>query len=371
MRRQLDETANVPAADGARAPGGASTADLAGRLLTAAGRSPLKRSVAKTVVALGRAAFRINCLLARGSLEGASLAAPTGAANADGDAQKGLDLFANELIVEALLRTPTAYFVSEEEEAVRTLSQAGLLAVAVDPLDGSSNIDTNVPVGTIFSIYPVVRGQAHASFLRPGREQIASGFFIYGSHTALVLTTGDGTDLYVLESASETFRLAAERVSIPPTSHEFAINASNWRHWPAPIRAIVQEYIAGSSGPRGVDFNMRWLASLVGEAYRIFRRGGVFLYPADSRAGYEQGRLRLTYEAAPIALLIEQAGGRAIDGARPILDKVPRTIHERTSLILGSATKVERVQRSIASYDGAAPADYKAPLFRPRGLFDA
>ena len=335
------------------------------RLMSQAERAPLQRSAAKVVLALAKVSARISSLLAQGPYA-AGLGAATGAANADGDAQKSLDVIANDLVVEALKQTPTAYFASEEEDAVLTLAKSGLLAVAVDPLDGSSNIDSNAPVGTIFSIYPALREGAIASFLRPGHEQIAAGYFIYGSHTALVLAAGTGVDVYVLDAASTTFHLAAERVTIPRSSAEFAINASNYRQWHDSIRNYVDDCIAGADGPRGKNFNMRWLAAVVGEAHRILARGGVFLYPADRRRGYESGRLRQVYEAAPLALVIEAADGAATNGERRVLDCVPGSLHERTPLVFGSREEVEVIARY---HEPQGMNRSPSPLFAGRGLF--
>lgn len=337
------------------------------RLLSRAGSNPERRSVAKVVLALARVAADIADLLRRGSLGGAH-GASTGSTNVDGDDQKSLDVLANDLIVEALKRTPTAYYASEEEDAILTLSQKGLLAVAVDPLDGSSNIDANISIGTIFSIYPASRGGATASFFRPGSEQIAAGFFIYGPHTALVLTTGQGTDLFVLDPKTRAFSLASSPLRIAADTREFAINASNYRHWFEPVRTFVDDCYAGAEGPHTKDFNMRWVASLVAETYRIFTRGGVFLYPADARKGYENGRLRLVYEAAPIAFLVEQAGGAAIDGPNRILDLAAGNLHQRVPLLFGSINKIERLRRY---HEDPAFLRRAAPLFRSRGLFNS
>jgi fructose-1,6-bisphosphatase I len=317
------------------------------------------------ILSLARVAAELSHELARGPLGGAH-AAPTGTVNVDGDVQKSLDVHANDLIVAALKRTPTAYYASEEEDSVLTLSKSGVVAVAVDPLDGSSNIDSNVSIGTIFSIYPVSRDGAMASFLRPGSEQIAAGYFIYGPHTALVLTTGRGTDIYVLDPETRTFQIAAENVAIARETREFAINASNYRHWYEPVRTFIDDCYAGADGPRAKDFNMRWIASLVAETYRIVMRGGVFLYPADARKGYEKGRLRLIYEAAPIAFLVEQAGGAATDGPNRILDLVPGALHERTPLLFGSAEMISKITRY---HEDPAFLRRTAPLFQTRGLF--
>ena len=212
------------------------------------------------------------------------MAAEIGETNADGDRQRKLDVIADQLIMDALRKTSTAYYASEEEDAILTFDPAGALAVAVDPLDGSSNIDANLSIATIFSIFPASPEGATASFFRPGAEQIAAGYIIYGPHTALLLTLGDGVAHFVLDPEAQKFRLIAESVKIAPATREYAINASNYRHWTAPIRAFIDDCVEGSTGPRGKDFNMRWIACLVGEAHRIFIRGGVFLYPGDHRA---------------------------------------------------------------------------------------
>ena len=326
-----------------------------------------QNAAAATVAALAGAAAKIARLVGQGPLGGAHGAA-TGSANADGDGQVALDLQANELVLAALRGAPVAYFASEEENAILTLANDAPVSVAVDPLDGSSNVDVNVSIGTIFSIFPTEPAGATASFFRPGAEQLAAGYFIYGPHTALVLSLGQGVDLFVLDPASGSFRLARGGLAVPVQTKEFAINASNYRHWFPPIRTFIDDCLEGADGPRGKNFNMRWVASLVAEAHRIFARGGVFLYPADRRPGYGRGRLRLLYEAFPIAFLIEQAGGAATDGIEPILPKVPVELHQRTPLVFGSAEKVTR----IAGYhiDPSLVRDLP-PLFRDRSLFSS
>jgi fructose-1,6-bisphosphatase I len=323
------------------------------------------KALATVILRLAGAATELSAVVAKGPLAGA-LSAATGAATSGGDDQKHLDAFANRIILAALQHTHVAYFASEEEDALLTLDPSGTLAVAVDPLDGSSNIDVNVSIGTIFSVFPVADAGATASFFRAGREQIAAGYFVYGPHTALLLTTGKGVDLFVLDRDAQAFRLARTGIEIPAEAREFAINASNHRHWFEPVKTFIDDCLAGTEGPRGRDFNMRWIASLVAETHRIFSRGGVFLYPADRRAGYENGRLRLIYEAAPIAMLAEQARGAASDGRARILDKIPGALHERTPLIFGAADIVAR----IASYH--TDPDFqreRSPLFGERGLF--
>jgi fructose-1,6-bisphosphatase I len=324
-----------------------------------------RASVAAVIAALAEAGLEIAAVTASGPLLGA-MGAEIGNANADGDNQRKLDIIAEKAVVSALRRTSTAYYASEEEEAILTLNADGDLAVAVDPLDGSSNIEANISVGTIFSVFPASPLGAKASFFRPGDEQVAGGYIVYGPHTALLFTLGEGVAFFVLDPATKTFRLIAHGLKIASTTREYAINASNYRHWLEPIRTFIDDCVEGAGGPRGKDFNMRWVASLVAETHRIFVRGGVFLYPADQRPGYEQGRLRLLYEANPIAFLVEQAGGGATDGAERILGKSATALHERTPLIFGSAEKVARISSYFvdSTFTRSRP-----PLFGERGLF--
>ncbi|MFC4253030.1 class 1 fructose-bisphosphatase [Sinimarinibacterium flocculans] len=328
---------------------------------------PLQQSmhaaIADTVLALADGARELAELISLGTLAG-TLGALRGGSNADGDAQKELDLRAHELFVERLRGAPVAAVASEEAEAPQRLDAKAPLAVAIDPLDGSSNIDTNVSIGTIFSILPAI-GNAATDFLQPGHAQLAAGFFIYGPQTALVLTLGRGTQVFILDRRDGDFRLARAQCKLPAGTREYAINASNYRHWEAPIRAFVEDCERGSEGPRGSDFNMRWIASLVADGYRILTRGGVFLYPGDRRRGYRHGRLRLVYEANPVAMVMEQAGGAATDGVQRILDIQPATLHQRTPLVFGAIDKVERVRR----YHVESIADSAHwPLFGRRGL---
>lgn len=286
------------------------------------------------------------------------------AANADGDIQKAIDVIADDAARECLAGSAVRFFASEEQDAVVELDPAGHIALVIDPLDGSSNIDTNVSVGTIFGLYPA-GADGQASVLRPARELLASGYAIYGPQCCLVLRVGAGeTWKYVYDAAAGQFRRIGQVGPIPTESTEYAINASNYRHWPVSIRAYIDDRVAGREGPAGRDFNMRWIASLVAETHRILTRGGIFLYPADSRRGYEYGRLRLVYECGPIAHLVEGAGGRATDGIDPILDKLPERLHERTPFVFGSANKVARV----ATYHDLPEAEASA-LFGKRGLF--
>lgn len=315
--------------------------------------------VCRTVLALARAGREIAGILAHGPLAG-KLGAKVGESR-DGDGQKALDVMAHEILRDALRTGDVRDFASEEAEDAEELSPQGTLAVAADPLDGSSNIDTLAPIGTIFSILPA---QGRAPFLQPGRHQLAAGFLIYGPQTALVLTLGFGTRIFTLHPQRGEFISAAGDVTVPAQTREYAINGSNQRHWEPVIATYIDELMQGSAGPRGIDFNTRWLASMVADAYRILIRGGVYLYPGDQRRGYGQGRLRLVYEANPIALLMEQAGGAASDGKAPILDLVPDNLHQRCPLIFGAAEEVSRI---AAAYNGPRPQ--ASPLFNRRSLF--
>jgi fructose-1,6-bisphosphatase I len=312
---------------------------------------------------IARAAVQLAGIIARNGLEQA-LGASAGT-NSDGDTQKALDVLADDLFLQAARRARLCHYASEEQDEVIVLAEAtpgAGWAMAIDPLDGSSNIDTNVSIGTIFSIYPAA-ATPEASFLRPVREQAGAGYVIYGPQVALVMSFGRGVQRYVLDPETRVFVLVDPQVAIAPESSEFAVNASNYRHWPQPIRAYVDDCVAGAEGPRAKNFNMRWIASLVAEAHRIFARGGVFLYPADGRKGYERGRLRLVYECAPIAFLCQQAGGGATDGTDPILALRADTLHQRTPFVFGSLSKTAR----IAAYHELPAAE--SALFGKRGLF--
>ena len=349
---------------------GATPPELAARLAAWAGSDPLRRDVAATVTALAHACTEIAALIATGPLAG-SLGASRGVDNGGGDEQKELDVRCDDLIRAALADAPVAALASEEADHAVPLDPAGTLLVAVDPLDGSSNIDTDVSVGTIFSIRRRLGATGptdDAAFLRPGREQLAAGYVVYGPHVALVLTLGEGVDEYVLDPRRGGFLLAKTGVRVPKEAREFAINMSNYRHWDDGVRAYVDDLIAGRDGPRAADYNMRWIASMIAEAHRIFVRGGIYLYPGDVRKGYACGRLRLVYEAAPVGFLMEQAGGRASDGATSVLDVVPDELHQRTPLIFGSKTKVERVERYFSAGWGRSE---RSPLFSKRGLLTA
>lgn len=323
--------------------------------------------IASVVIGLAGAAIEIAHRIALGPFDGA-ISESAGRRNTDGDVQKQLDLRCHEIVVGALRTCPVAAVLSEEAEQVEVFDSAAPLAVAVDPLDGSSNIDVNLSIGTIFSVLPAqnIETTPLGAFGGPGHRQLAAGFFVYGPQTTLVLTLGHGVDIFTLDPRDRVFRLTKPETKIPLGVREYAINASNYRHWYAPVRTYIDDCLNGSSGLRGADFNMRWTASLVAEAFRILTRGGIFLYPADARPGYENGRLRLLYEAAPIAFIVEQAGGMASTGRTRILDVVPNSLHQRIPLIFGAADKVNRLNR--LHQEPHADAD-RSPLFGHRGLF--
>jgi fructose-1,6-bisphosphatase I len=328
----------------------------------------LRVAVAASVRRLALTAVEIRSTINQGAL-GKAFSGNHGSKNADGDAQKALDVLADDMFLQSMRQVPVALYGSEELAHPAVLDPRAPLALAIDPLDGSSNIDTNVSIGTIFSILPVVGepdSEPGASFFQKGDRQLAAGFFIYGPQLALVLTLGSGTHAFVFSARLGTFVQAYESIVIPDRSHEFAINTANYRHWDEAVQLYVDDCLKGSEGPRERDFNMRWIASLVAESYRILMRGGVFLYPGDRRKGYGDGRIRLVYEANPIAFLIEQAGGGATDTAGRILDLTPKSMHQRVPLVFGSAREVTRITRYHTEPSNIGE---RAPLFSKRGLF--
>jgi fructose-1,6-bisphosphatase I len=327
---------------------------------------PEGRALAKLLALIAQGAIHVAEVAALGSLAG-DMASEAGSSNQDGDLQKLLDLVAHEAFVQALQSGPVAAILSEEAAHPIGLNPAAPFAVAIDPLDGSSNINANISIGTIFAIYPAAPGAQLLTdhFLRPGHEQIAAGFIIYGPQTSLVLTAGDGTHVFTLDRATGLFRLAIPRLIIPGDSTEYAVNASNYRYWDDSVRAYIDDCIQGADGPFARDHNTRWIASLVADAYRILIRGGIFLYPGDARRGYHRGRLRHIYEANPIAFLVEQAGGGATDTVHRILDLLPKDLHARTPIVFGSSIPVRRMSGYHTDPQYSAE---RAPLFFQRGL---
>ena len=272
-----------------------------------------------------------------------------GSENVQGEIQKKLDIIANEVLIEANeWGGHLAAMASEEMDGIHLVPNRypqGEYLLLFDPLDGSSNIDVNVSIGTIFSVLKKpdgVEGVEEKDFLQPGSQQVAAGYCVYGPQATLVLTVGDGVAMVTLDREQGSFVLTEESLRIPEDTQEFAINMSNMRHWDAPVKRYIDECLQGKDGPRGKDFNMRWVASMVADVHRILTRGGVFLYPWDKREPEKAGKLRLMYEANPMSWLIEQAGGAATNGQQRILDIQPGKLHERVSVILGSKNEVER-----------------------------
>ncbi len=313
----------------------------------------------------------ISRTVAHGALAGA-LGSLT-SVNVQGETQKNLDVLANNLFLRSNeWGGHLAGMVSEELEqhyAIPAKYPKGRYLLAFDPLDGSSNTDVNVSVGSIFSILraPNAGTDARAAdFLQPGRQQVCAGYAIYGPSTMLVLTVGTGVHAFTLDPMLGEFFLTHPHLTIPNMTCEFAINASNSRFWEPAVKRYVDECLAGKTGPRGKDFNMRWIASLVAETHRILMRGGVFMYPRDTKDPAKPGRLRLLYEASPIAFLVEQAGGRATTGRERALDIVPQDLHQRIAFIFGSRDEVERLEQHHRDHN---LGEYNAPLFGARGLF--
>jgi fructose-1,6-bisphosphatase I len=298
-----------------------------------------------------RACKAISHAVGKGELAG--ILGTAGRENIQGEAQKKLDLIANEVLVEAnLWGGSLAAMASEEMDEPYPIPSdypRGRYLLLFDPLDGSSNIDVNVSIGTIFSVLECPEGVGvpdASAFLQPGVKQVAAGFAVYGPSTMLVLTIGHGTVGFTLDREVGSWVLTQPRIEIPVDSAEFAINMSNMRNWTPPIRRYIDECLAGRGGPLGKDYNMRWVGSMVADVYRILTRGGVFLYPADNK--YREGRLRLLYEVCPMAFIIEQAGGAASTGVQRILEVQPEKLHQRCSAILGSKNEVERLTRYYA-----------------------
>jgi len=296
---------------------------------------------------VARACKRIAISVNKGAL--GDVLGSAGSENIQGEVQKKLDVISNEVLIEANeWGGHLAAMASEEMDSIHVVPNRypqGEYLLLFDPLDGSSNIDVNVSIGTIFSVLRKVshsRGVSEEDFLQPGRQQAAAGYCVYGPQTTLVLTVGDGVAMFTLDREQGSWVLTADNVQIPADTKEFAINMSNMRHWAPPVRRYIDECLAGKEGPRGKDFNMRWIASMVADVHRILSRGGVFMYPWDRREPDKPGKLRLMYEANPMAFLVEQAGGAATNGHERILDLAPKKLHERVSVILGSKNEVER-----------------------------
>lgn len=297
---------------------------------------------------VARACKTISHAVGKGAL--GEVLGTAGSENVQGEVQKKLDIISNEILLEANeWGGHLAAMASEEMESIHPIPNRypmGEYLLMFDPLDGSSNIDVNVSIGTIFSVLKAPEGMSTPSeqdFLQPGTKQVAAGYAVYGPQTVLVLTTGNGVNCFTLDREMGSWVLTQSNVQIPVDTKEFAINASNSRHWYPPVTRYVDEMLAGKTGPRGKDFNMRWIASMVADVHRILNRGGIFMYPADLREPEKAGKLRLMYEANPMAMIVEQAGGMATNGKERILDIQPTALHQRVAVFLGSRNEVELV----------------------------
>lgn len=317
--------------------------------LDAHASNPALNDVITTVTDVGKT---ISQLLRKGAL--ADILGEAGNQNVQGEEQKKLDVLANDLLLDALAKNAHCAGVASEELDDATPANAdGSLLVLFDPLDGSSNIDINMAVGTIFSILPYQRqGQIseNSDFLQAGNQQLAAGYLLYGTSTVLALTIADNVVMFSLDPDTNEYVLIEENVTIDADTSEYAINASNYRYWRAPMQQYIDELIAGKTGVRGRDFNTRWVAAMVGDVHRILCRGGLFTYPFDTKYANKAGKLRLMYEANPMSLLIERAGGAATDAVNRILDIAPTDIHQRVPVVLGSKNEVEYVRNLHVNY---------------------
>jgi fructose-1,6-bisphosphatase I len=322
------------------------------------GRIPGQLRLLIEVVA--RACKRIAIAVNKGAL--GDVLGTAGTDNVQGEAQKKLDVISNEVLIEANeWGGHLAAMASEEMDSIHVVPNRypqGEYMLLFDPLDGSSNIDVNVSIGTIFSVLRKVghgRGVSEEDFLQPGKHQAAAGYCVYGPQTTLVLTVGDGVAMFTLDRETGSWLLTGDNLRMPETTQEFSVNMSNLRHWAPPMRRYIDECLAGRDGPRGKDYNMRWVGSMVADVHRILTRGGIFLYPWDAREPDKPGKLRLMYEANPMSFLIEQAGGLATNGSERIMDVVPTKLHQRVAVVMGSKREVERATAHHAA--GAANTD--------------
>ena len=331
------------------------------------------RELGALLVDVAAAVKAISSMTAKGALGG--YLGKVDSTNVHGEAQATLDVVANDVLLRSCewggLVAGMASEELDEPYAIAPQFARGRFLLVFDPLDGSSNADVNVSVGTIFSVlrHDAADAPRPQDFLQRGRAQVAAGYAIYGPATMLVLTVGKGTHGFTLDREIGNFILTHPNLQIPVETSEFAINTSNARFWEPPVHRYVTECQAGKSGERGRDFNMRWIASMVAEVHRILIRGGVFMYPRDTKDPSKPGRLRLMYEANPIAMLVEQAGGWATTGRQPLLDVPPAALHQRIPVILGSRAEVARIERYHAEFDGGVDQPYESPLFNERSLF--
>ncbi|MBK8188357.1 MAG: class 1 fructose-bisphosphatase [Cellvibrio sp.] len=303
----------------------------------------IESSLIELVELLAETGNKISHLVRQGAL--ANILGAADSQNIQGEDQKKLDVIANQMIKDTLINFSTvAAIASEEEDSIVPANSTGKFLVAFDPLDGSSNIDINGQIGSIFTIYPRLADLAvdnEAQFLQPGRQQLAAGYILYGPSTQLVMSLGKTTQCFTLDESKSTFVLTNEQMQIAKDTQEFSINMSNQRFWSEKMRHYIGELILGASGSRGKNFNMRWNGAMVGDVHRVMMRGGIFLYPSDNRNPKQPAKLRLLYEANPIAMLVENAGGKALNESQSILTIQPKALHERVAVILGSANEVD------------------------------
>ncbi|MDC4277290.1 class 1 fructose-bisphosphatase [Acinetobacter baumannii] len=303
----------------------------------------LTPELAQVIDTIAATCKTIDQALQKGALAG--ILGSAGNENVQGETQKKLDVISNDYLIDALKVHPhVGGLASEELDDFTPAQENGEYLVLFDPLDGSSNIDINMCVGTIFSILPAKNAVTQAQdFMQAGTQQVAAGYVLYGPSTMMALTVGNGVALFTLDPETQTFLLTTENVQVSADTQEFAINASNQRHWEQPVKQYIEELLAGKTSVREKDFNMRWVACMVGDVHRILCRGGIFLYPYDLKDPKKAGRLRLMYEANPMSMLIEQAGGASTTGRVRILEIEPTELHQRVPVIIGSKNEVERV----------------------------
>jgi len=303
----------------------------------------LTPELAQVIDTIATTCKTIDLALQKGALAG--ILGSAGNENVQGETQKKLDVISNDYLIDALKVHPqVGGLASEELDEFTPAQENGKYLVLFDPLDGSSNIDINMCVGTIFSILPAKNAVTQADdFMQAGTQQVAAGYVLYGPSTMMALTVGNGVAFFTLDPETQTFLLTTDNVQVAADTQEFAINASNQRHWENPVKQYIDELLAGKTSVREKDFNMRWVACMVGDIHRILCRSGIFLYPYDLKDPKKAGRLRLMYEANPMSMLIEQAGGASTTGRVRILDIEPTELHQRVPVIIGSKNEVERV----------------------------
>ncbi|HQM88387.1 MAG TPA: class 1 fructose-bisphosphatase [Methylotenera sp.] len=333
--------------------------------------TPQAEALNKLLVAIANATKEIATLTVKGSLTNNT--AKLASQNVQGETQMKLDVLANDAFIRQLKACGSvAGIVSEEMDDSLAMTKGGEYLLAFDPLDGSSNVPVNVSVGSIFSVLnaPVGRAPEEADYLQAGTQQVAAGYALYGPCTMLVLTVGLGTHGFTYDNERDDFLLTHFNMQVPVETTEFAINASNARFWDAPVQRYVENCQAGITGPRGKDFNMRWVASMVADVHRILIRGGVYLYPKDTKLPAKEGRLRLLYEVNPMSMLVEQAGGKSSTGRQRMLDVIPDQVHQRIAVILGSRQEVTLLERYYQEFDTGTHNKGQSPLFSDRSLFN-